>query len=1067
MKVAETEFASITPIITPVSSNDVDGGLCYTNTSKGEAISYKVNVEKEGMYKVTSRIRSSQSDVAQMSFGIYDGDKLLGTFDLTTTKGVWKTFRIPDIQLSAGEHTLRIVFESAGIDLNWLTFQLKQDNVDTSVLDADIKAAQNIDMNAYTAYKKLKFNAVLDEVKAVLAEPINDEVVAEAIASLKAAITDLSISSMPINIAPRETLKVENGIRIYPYNAPWIYATNTQFRFESGTDAMSYVNSNDLVYFGQVDLTNLVEVRVQYAREGGSSPSFKFYTEADNTGKPVKRATTQGRAYADAYSGGGSFELGNEFASISFAQKAGAAWGNYGMASTKQTPGNSYIDHYLTAETFLDRTKVTGKQNVYMIFNGLNANLQYVELIYADPIEVTFDQNYLDSPAPTKVTAFKGEALSTLPRVPEREGYIFAGWFDNKEGTGNALTVETVMNISTVYYAKWTEDTHAKEIISIVQPQLLSVPFGTAAGELNLPATVEATLGNKRVIHLPVQWDSKDFNGGKAGSYTLAGSFELPEGVLNSTHQTVSITVVVLPEGTKPIQITKVEKLEGKNVEFGTAFDKLELPSSATVTLDTYEQKELVVKWSPAGYNGNVEGSYVLSGTMVLEEGMINPNDLKASITIQVMPEVIRVAEIVTVQDLESKSVPFGTPFNGLKLPSSVIATLNNGETKAISIDWNSEGYNSDKQGAYILKGALVPLEGVSNPKDLKASITIEVLPEVITIPEITAVQALASKSVAYGTSFDALELPASVSVTLNTGMNKVVYVQWNKEGYNGNTEGTYTIKGDLVFPEGIANPLGLKVQISVIVKPYSGGAGGQPSTPTPTTPAISSVPSIPGEVVKPGEQQPQSPITDGKTKSPELIRQELKNKFKDATLIPSWAESAIAALVERNIIGGRTDGSFDPSGKVNRAEFVAMVVKSFNFSMGENQKQFTDVLKDAWYQNYVEIGTSNQLINGIGNGMFAPNSSISRQDLCVILFNALKKLNVELPQATNHDFPDDASIAGYAKEAVYAFKDLGIVNGGSGGKMDPTASASRAEAAVIINNVLDYYASVTSSKVK
>ncbi|MNP12442.1 Endo-1,4-beta-xylanase A precursor [compost metagenome] len=98
---------------------------------------------------------------------------------------------------------------------------------------------------------------------------------------------------------------------------------------------------------------------------------------------------------------------------------------------------------------------------------------------------------------------------------------------------------------------------------------------------------------------------------------------------------------------------------------------------------------------------------------------------------------------------------------------------------------------------------------------------------------------------------------------------------------------------------------------------------------------------------------------------------------------------------------------------------------------------------------------------------MFAPNRSISRQDLCVILFNALKKLNVELPQATNHDFPDDASIAGYAKEAVYAFKDLGIVNGGSGGEMDPTASATRAEAAVIIKNVLDYYASVTSSELK
>jgi uncharacterized repeat protein (TIGR02543 family) len=1070
LKVAETEFSSITPILRPVSSNDVDGGLCYTNTSKGEAISYKVKVEKEGTYKVTSRIRSSQSDVAQMSFGVYDSDKLLGTFDFTTTKGLWKTFRIPDVHLTAGEHDLRIVFESAGIDLNWLTFQLQQDNVDTSALDTAIKAAQNIDMNAYTAYKKLKFNTLLEEAKAVLAEPINDEVVAEAIVGLSAAIADLNLSSMPINIAPKESLKVENGIRIYPYNAPWIYATNTQFRFESGTDAMSYVNSNDLVYFGQVDLTNLVEVRVQYAREGGSSPSFKFYTEADNTGKPVKRAITQGRAYADAYSDGGTFELGNEFASISVAQKAGAAWTSYGMASTKQTLGNANIDHYLTAETFLDRTKVTGKQNVYMRFNGLNANLQHVEFIYADPIEATFDLNFADSPKPTKVSVLKGEVFGTLPQVPVREGYIFEGWFDNQEGEGNALTAVTVLNENTLFYAKWKVDTQAREIVSIVQPQLLSVPFGTAVGELELPTTVKATLGSKKTINLDVKWDSKDYNGGKAGNYTLAGSFELPENVLNSTHQTVSITVVVLPEGIKPIKITEVEKLEGRSVEFGTTFGKLELPSSVTVTLDTYGAKALAVEWSPEGYNSNAEGAYVLNGTLVLEEGMINPNDLKASISIHVLPEVIHVAKITTVQDLESKSVPFGTGFEDLKLPTLVTATLDNGESKTISVQWNSDDYNGHKNGSYTLSGTLLPVEGISNPNDLKASITIHVLPEVIAQPEIKTVQALESKSVAYGTSFDGLQLPASVSVTLNTGEASVISVEWSKEGYNGNTEGTYVIKGSLILPEGIANSQGLKVEISVVVRPYSGssgGDGGQPSTPTPSTPSVPVVPAVPGGEVKPEEQQPKPPTTSEAIKTPEQIKQELKKKFSDATLIPNWAESAIAALAERNIIGGRTDGSFDPSGKVNRAEFVTMVVKSFDFRIGENVKPFTDVLNDAWYKNYVEIGTSNNLINGVGNGMFAPNKSISRQDLCVILFNALKKLNVVLPEATDHDFPDDASIAGYAKEAVYAFKDLGIVNGGTGGKMNPIASATRAEAAVIIKNVLDYYASVTSTTVK
>lgn len=970
LKVAETEFASITPVITPVTCNDVDGGLCYTNTNKGEAISYKVKVEKEGVYKITSRIRSSQSDVAQMSFGVYDGDKHLGTFDLNTTKGEWKTFRIPDVNLSAGEHTLRIVFESAGIDLNWLKFQLKQDDVGTSALDAAIKAAQNIDTSAYSSYKKLKFNAVLEEAKDVLGEPINDEVVAEAIATLNATIEELGTSSMPVNIVPKETQSVKNGIRIFPYHAPWIYATNDQFKFEDGTDAMSYVNSNDLVYFGQIDLTNLEEVRVQYAREGNASPSFKFYTEADYMGKPTKRSTTQGRVYDDVYNGDRFFELGNEFASINFAQKAGAAWNNYGIASTKQTPGNPYIDHYLGEESnFVDRTKATGKRNVYMRFNGLNANLQYVELIYGEQVEATFDLDYPEAPAPTKVSVLKGKAFGTLPQAPVREGYIFSGWFDNKEGNGNALTSETVLNASTVFYAKWTKDNQVREIVSIAQPQLLSVSFGTSADDLNLPAKVEATLGNNMIIGLDVQWDSKDYDGGKVGEYTLAGTFKLPEGVLNSANKTVSITVVVLPEGTQPIKITEVENLKSRSVDFGTTFDKLELPPSVTVTLDTYGTKALAVKWSSAGYNGNAEGSYALNGTLVLEEGIINPNDQKASITVNVLPEVVK-------------------------------------------------------------------------------------------LPEIKAVQALEGKSVVYGTGFAGLELPAAVSVTLSTGETKTVSVHWSNDGYNGNKAGTYIIKGNLILPTGVVNPQVQKAEISVVVRPYSGGGsdGGdkQPGRPT-----------VPGEVVKPSEQQPQPPATGEMPKTPEQIKKELSNRFKDASLIPSWAEAAIAALAEKKIIGGRSDGSFNPSGNVNRTEFLAMVVRSFNFSIGENQNHFTDVLSDAWYKNYVEIGTYNNLINGVGNGLFAPNKNISRQDLCVIIFNALKKLNVELPQGSNHAFPDDASIAGYAKEAVYALKELGIVKGGTSGKMDPTASATRAEAAVIIKNMLVYYASVTSATAK
>ncbi|NOU98814.1 glycoside hydrolase family 3 N-terminal domain-containing protein [Paenibacillus planticolens] len=533
LKVAETESASITRVITPVSCNDVDGGLCYTNTAKGEAISYNVNVATAGNYKITSRIRSSQSEVAQMSFGLYDGAKLLGTFDITTTKGEWATFNIPDVALSKGDHTLRIVFESAGIDLNWLKFQLKQDGVDTSKLADAIRAAENLDMNVYTAYKKARFNTILDNVKRVMTEPINDSVVADAIAELQAAVADLKSSVMPKDVVPKATEKITNGIRIYPYNAPWIFTSNTGFRFESGTDAMSYVNSNDIVYFGKIDLTNLAEIRIQYSREGASTPYFRFYTEADNTGTPAKRATTQGRAYGDVYSGG-SFVLNNEFASINFNQKSTAAWGNYGIASTKQTGNNPYLDTYVGAATnFVNKTKAVGSQNVYMKFDGLNANFQYVEFIY-------------EVPAPSST------------------------------------------------------------IVSVVQPQPLSVAYGTGFEQLGLPATATVNLSNNETKAIPVQWNKGDYNGNAAGVYTLSGTLAAVEGVTNPNNLKASISVSVLPQPATAKLSGPSSATTGMTVDFTYGLEHIigeVTAQDVTVTYDTYKLEFVP---TPVSLNGDM-----------------------------------------------------------------------------------------------------------------------------------------------------------------------------------------------------------------------------------------------------------------------------------------------------------------------------------------------------------------------------------------------------------------------------------------------------------------------------
>lgn len=182
-----------------------------------------------------------------------------------------------------------------------------------------------------------------------------------------------------------------------------------------------------------------------------------------------------------------------------------------------------------------------------------------------------------------------------------------------------------------------------------------------------------------------------------------------------------------------------------------------------------------------------------------------------------------------------------------------------------------------------------------------------------------------------------------------------------------------------------------------------------------------------------------------------------LKEKFSDASTIPSWAEQAIADLVSKGVITGKANGIFDHDGQVTRAEFLTMLVRGFGFTSKGDTEGYKDVPANAWFKAFVDIATSNGLARGIGANQFGPNNAINRQDLSVMIVNAIKVSHIKLPEVDSEPFADDSAIADYAREAVYTLRTLGIVNGRPNGSFDPKASATRAEAAVIVKGVLDY----------
>ncbi len=184
-------------------------------------------------------------------------------------------------------------------------------------------------------------------------------------------------------------------------------------------------------------------------------------------------------------------------------------------------------------------------------------------------------------------------------------------------------------------------------------------------------------------------------------------------------------------------------------------------------------------------------------------------------------------------------------------------------------------------------------------------------------------------------------------------------------------------------------------------------------------------------------------------TAQPEKIHAE----FNDIDGV-EWASEAILALADKGIINGRSKGYFKPNEFITREEFVKILVCALELQNEEYSNRFSDVKSDDWFVSYVNIAYKNGIVMGTGESKFGIGANISRQDMTVMLYNVLKKYNVNI-QPKELAFDDADKIAGYASEAVKALYGMGIVNGVSDTEFDPSGNATRAQAAKVVYGIL------------
>ncbi|GAA0383353.1 hypothetical protein GCM10008933_13140 [Paenibacillus motobuensis] len=186
----------------------------------------------------------------------------------------------------------------------------------------------------------------------------------------------------------------------------------------------------------------------------------------------------------------------------------------------------------------------------------------------------------------------------------------------------------------------------------------------------------------------------------------------------------------------------------------------------------------------------------------------------------------------------------------------------------------------------------------------------------------------------------------------------------------------------------------------------------------------------------------------------------EYSRPYTDTAGIYAEAKYAVEVLTAKHIVNGTSDTLFSPSKQVTRAEFSSMIVRALNLDLLDSADQaksaYSDVGTEAWYSKDVAVLNKLAIINGFSDGTFRPNDPVTREQMVVIVMNALRSLEL-LPNSsgTAEKFTDDETISSWAKDSVNMARELKLVSGTGQNRFMPKQPTNRADTAVFIWKML------------
>lgn len=169
------------------------------------------------------------------------------------------------------------------------------------------------------------------------------------------------------------------------------------------------------------------------------------------------------------------------------------------------------------------------------------------------------------------------------------------------------------------------------------------------------------------------------------------------------------------------------------------------------------------------------------------------------------------------------------------------------------------------------------------------------------------------------------------------------------------------------------------------------------------------------------------------------------------------WFFKGVEYVVDKSVMSGVSENEFAPSGKLTRAMLVQMLYNMESRPACDAENAFMDVPVGQWYTDAVIWANDAKIVSGMGEGLFAPNMEITREQMVVMLYNYAKYKGYDVTASAGlSKFADNASVSTWAQPAMQWAVAEGYISGMGDNQLAPQGTATRAEIASVIMRFME-----------